>query len=101
MKQYEFYIEDRQGTLYRVFASEFKTKQGGIATAFALRTLRLVDKCPLLYVRYSISKPGSGAVYHEFNYFSGKFVERVSIRQFFPTWDMRRIRKEWWCLNGE
>lgn len=100
MKQYQFFIPDRQGTLYSVHACEFVTSQGGVALAFVLRTLRLVDTAPLLYVRYPISKPRTGSVYHEFNYFSGKFVERVSIRQFFPSWDMRKIRKEWRCLNG-
>lgn len=100
MKQYQFFIRDRRGMLYSVYASEFVTKQGNIAMAFTLRTVRLVDTVPLLYVRYPINSPGTGSVYHEYNYFTGQFVAVASIRQSFPAWDMRRIRKEWRCLNG-
>ena len=103
MKKHEFYITDIQGSLYYVTAAEFITKRGGIATAFNLRpcpSRSSFNTPPFMYVRYPIAKPGTGSVYWEYDFWTCKAIKRVSLRQFFPTWDMRRIRKEWRCLNG-
>lgn len=99
-KHYEFHITDRQGTLYHVTAIEFETRRGGTALMLNLRPLRCCNVIPLMYVRYPISSPGTGSVYWEFDFWSCKAIERVSIRKYFPSWDMRKIRKEWRCLNG-
>ena len=91
---YEFYATDRQGNVWRVVMFECETRQHGTCRVFELYPTDFLAH-PLCYVRYEISEPGTGAVYWEYDYFRRTSVERVSMRRFFPGWDLRKIRKEW------
>lgn len=94
---YEFYVTDRQGNVWRVVTFEAVTRQGNTCRVFELYPTEFFS-IPLLYVRYEIDEPGTGAVYWEFDYFKHHAIERVSMRHFFPGWDLRKIRKEWRCI---
>lgn len=100
MKMYEFFIYDRYGKLCRAVSTEFVTSSDSTALFFVVENFCLQNVLPVCYVRYAINAPGTGSVYFEFSYFTGRIIERVSVRQLFPSWDMRKIRKEWRCIYG-
>ena len=84
-----FFIKDYRNNICTVYAWEIITQRKHVATCFQVRGFALGTVCLIRYEK----RNDYGSNYHQYR-INGT-VYPVPIRFYFPSWDLRTIRRRW------